>query len=250
EGRSESPSLLGFLEETALTTRDDQKDSADDRKQHAVTLMTLHSAKGLEFPHVYLVGLEEGLLPHKRSVADGRHLIDEERRLAYVGVTRAQDTLTLSFCKHRMKWGKLRPQIPSRFLMEMRGETERALRLAEAAEEQIGQEVRAARQREEEAKKQKRKKAPARPRRPGASAKAAPGAMSRITDKPPAAAASPARAAATKAVRRQPSAAPPVTPTIRPGSRPAARPVSTPPNDPLTSRRPGPGYCAGSSPHA
>jgi len=247
EGRSESPSLLGFLEETALTTRDDQKDSADDRKQHAVTLMTLHSAKGLEFPHVYLVGLEEGLLPHKRSVADGRHLIDEERRLAYVGVTRAQDTLTLSFCKHRMKWGKLRPQIPSRFLMEMRGETERALRLAEAAEEQIGQEVRAARQREEEAKKQKRKKAPARPRRPGASAKAAPGAMSRITDKPPAAAASPARAAATKAVRRQPSAAPPVTPTIRPGSRPAARPVSTPPNDALTSRRPDPGSSPGTS---
>src|SRR5690606_4358073 len=166
ETRDESPSLLGFLEEAALTTRDDQKDSADDRKQHAVTLMTLHSAKGLEFPHVYLVGLEEGLLPHKRSVADGRTDIGEGLRLASVGVTRAQDTLTLSFCKHRMKWGTLRPQIPSRFLMEMRGETERALKLAEAAEEQIGQEVRAARQREEEAKKQKRKKAPARPRRP------------------------------------------------------------------------------------
>src|SRR5690606_3658112 len=161
-----SPSLLGFLEETALTTRDEQRDSAEERQQHAVTLMTLHSAKGLEFPHVYMVGLEEGLLPHKRSVADGRHHIDEERRLAYVGITRAQDTLTLSFCKHRMKWGKLRPQIPSRFLAEMRGETERAQRLAEAAEEQIAQEMRAIQEREAEAAKQKRKKAPVRPRRP------------------------------------------------------------------------------------
>jgi DNA helicase-2/ATP-dependent DNA helicase PcrA len=211
ESRDESPSLLGFLEEAALTTRDEQKDSADDRKQHAVTLMTLHSAKGLEFPHVYLVGMEEGLLPHKRSVADGRHHIDEERRLAYVGVTRAQDTLTLSVCKHRMKWGKLRPQIPSRFLMEMRGETERALRLAEAAEEQIGQEVRAAREREEEARKAKRKKAPARPRRAtGPASKAGP-AMG-PTDKPPAprAVAPSPRNTAAKPSAAKPAAAKPV----------------------------------------
>ena len=132
EQRSEGPTLAGFLEEAALAGREDQKDSDDKRERHAVTLMTLHSAKGLEFPHVFMVGMEEGLLPHVRSVVDGKS-IDEERRLCYVGVTRAQDTLTLTFCKERMKWGKPRAQIPSRFLMEMRGETERAKKAAEAA---------------------------------------------------------------------------------------------------------------------
>jgi DNA helicase-2/ATP-dependent DNA helicase PcrA len=132
EQRTEGPTLLGFLEEAALAGREDQKDSDDKRERHAVTLMTLHSAKGLEFPHVYMVGMEEGLLPHQRSVIDGKS-IDEERRLCYVGVTRAQDSLTLTFCKERMKWGKPRAQIPSRFLMEMRGETERARKAAEAA---------------------------------------------------------------------------------------------------------------------
>jgi DNA helicase-2/ATP-dependent DNA helicase PcrA len=134
EQRADQPSLLAFLEDTALNGREDQKDDdKKERKLHAVTLMTLHSAKGLEFPHVYMVGMEEGLLPHGRSIVDGRS-IDEERRLCYVGVTRAKETLTLTLCKGRMKWGKLRPQIPSRFLMEMRGETEKARRVAEAAE--------------------------------------------------------------------------------------------------------------------
>jgi DNA helicase II / ATP-dependent DNA helicase PcrA len=129
--RHEDASLVGFLAETALTGRDDFKD--DDRPSHALTLMTLHSAKGLEFPHVYLVGMEEGLLPHGRSIMEGRG-IEEERRLCYVGVTRAQTTLTLSFAKGRTKWGKSRASIPSRFLMEMRGDTERAQRAAAAAE--------------------------------------------------------------------------------------------------------------------
>jgi DNA helicase II / ATP-dependent DNA helicase PcrA len=130
ESRAEDASLLGFLEETQLAGREFEKE--DDRQSHALTLMTLHSAKGLEFNIVYLVGMEEGLLPHARSVADGRG-IEEERRLCYVGVTRARETLTMSFSKGRMKWGKMRPSIPSRFLFEMRGETDRAQKAAAAA---------------------------------------------------------------------------------------------------------------------
>lgn len=125
--------LREYLDETALAGRDDLK--PEEERPAAVTLMTLHSAKGLEFPHVYMVGMEEGLLPHRRTIEESSGAgIDEERRLAYVGVTRARDTLTLSFCKARMKWGVLRPQIPSRFLMEMRGQADRAARAAEAAQ--------------------------------------------------------------------------------------------------------------------
>ncbi len=158
EKRNEAPSLNGFLEESALAGREEDKDE-DKRKEHSVTLMTLHSAKGLEFPIVYMVGLEEGLLPHKRSVAEGmasRH-IEEERRLAYVGVTRAQEELTLSLCKNRMKWGKLRPQIPSRFVLEMRGDTEKAQEFAEIAHEQIDRETAQAQQANQEKQKGKRK---------------------------------------------------------------------------------------------
>ena len=144
ESRAESPSLLGFLEECTLAGRDDTRDDKDSRREHAVTLMTLHSAKGLEFPQVYMVGMEEGLLPHKRSVTDDGDTIAEERRLCYVGVTRAQELLTLSLCKNRMKWGKLRPQIPSRFLLEMRGETARAEQMAEEAKLLLQAEMRAA----------------------------------------------------------------------------------------------------------
>ena len=93
-----------------------------------VRLMTLHSAKGLEFPRVYLVGMEEGFLPHKRSIdADSEKDIAEERRLAYVGVTRAMDHLTLTRAKSRMKWGKRRETVASRFLFEMQLEPGEAL---------------------------------------------------------------------------------------------------------------------------
>ncbi|MEC8337639.1 MAG: 3'-5' exonuclease, partial [Planctomycetota bacterium] len=113
-----SCSLQGFLDATLL----DQRDQSEEEERNAVFLMTLHAAKGLEFPHVYLAGMEEGLLPHHRAVADeSGQAIDEERRLCYVGVTRAQDRLTLSLCLGRQKWGKQRDTIPSRFLYEMTG---------------------------------------------------------------------------------------------------------------------------------
>jgi DNA helicase II / ATP-dependent DNA helicase PcrA len=130
--QNDSPTLIGFLDECTLVRDDQQQDDGDEKRRNAVTLMTLHSAKGLEFAHVFLVGMEEGILPHQRSVLDGGGAgIEEERRLCYVGITRARETLTLSYAKGRMKWGKLRPSIPSRFLLEMRGDDERAKKVAE-----------------------------------------------------------------------------------------------------------------------
>lgn len=82
-----------------------------------VSLMTLHAAKGLEFPHVYLIGMEENLLPHQNSIETGN--IEEERRLAYVGITRAQKSLTFSYCTHRKRYGEISEAEPSRFLNEL-----------------------------------------------------------------------------------------------------------------------------------
>ena len=117
--RSKKPSLRKFLNEMSLSgTDDNSKEQAG--KRDAVTLMTLHAAKGLEFPRVYLVGLEEGILPHIRSVAEDG--IEEERRLMYVGITRAQQGLTLSYTATRAKRGARVPSHQSRFLYELRGE--------------------------------------------------------------------------------------------------------------------------------
>jgi len=82
-----------------------------------VSLMTLHAAKGLEFPHVFLIGVEENLLPHQNSIETDN--IEEERRLAYVGITRAQKTCTFSYCTHRKRYGEVEECLPSRFLNEL-----------------------------------------------------------------------------------------------------------------------------------
>lgn len=129
EQRASRPTLSGFLAEVALAERDtDDKD--DQLSGNRIALLTLHSAKGLEFPVVYLVGLEEGLLPHRRAVAIDGAAIDEERRLCYVGVTRAQDHLTLSLSLTRRKWGKSRPTLPSRFLFELTGKADNPQKMA------------------------------------------------------------------------------------------------------------------------
>ena len=104
QGRS-SEGLRGFLDEMML--RQEREEDSDDTKGQGVTLITLHAAKGLEFPHVYLAGLEEGILPHDRSKVEGT--IDEERRLLYVGITRAMRTLTLTWCGFRIKYGSPMP---------------------------------------------------------------------------------------------------------------------------------------------
>lgn len=123
EQRNHKPDLAEFLDQTSLNGNDRDFGEDDSFERPAVKLMTLHSAKGLEFPRVYLVGLEEGLLPHKRSIADEQEnnpsAIEEERRLAYVGITRAKDFLTISYAQTRMKWGKRYKTKASRFLKEM-----------------------------------------------------------------------------------------------------------------------------------
>ncbi len=122
--RSPKPSLGDYLDSIALERRDEEPDKEAKANSDAIKLMTLHSAKGLEFPRVYMVGMEEGLLPHKRTIDGTESEIAEERRLAYVGITRAQEALTLTRAATRRKWGKIKPSQPSRFLYEMRNEKE------------------------------------------------------------------------------------------------------------------------------
>jgi DNA helicase-2/ATP-dependent DNA helicase PcrA len=115
------PTFQGFVDEALLGQRDEEDDKDTKLRKNAIVLITLHSAKGLEFPHVYLVGMEEGLLPHRRALTEGDSAIDEERRLCYVGVTRAQERLTLSLALSRRKWGRRSKSHASRFLFEMTG---------------------------------------------------------------------------------------------------------------------------------
>jgi superfamily I DNA/RNA helicase len=113
ESRPAVERLQDFLEDLSLDTEREEGENSGD----AVTLITMHSCKGLEFPHVYIVGLEDGLLPHSRSKVEGT--LDEERRLFYVAITRAMQTLTLSHCSARKKFGQLSPCHPSPFLKEL-----------------------------------------------------------------------------------------------------------------------------------
>jgi DNA helicase-2/ATP-dependent DNA helicase PcrA len=107
-------SLEAFLEQVALVADSDAFDGSKER----VTLMTLHAAKGLEFPHVFIIGVEDDMLPHKRS-KESEAEIEEERRLLFVGITRAKQWLQLSCCKRRAMRGDVRPVIPSPFLNEL-----------------------------------------------------------------------------------------------------------------------------------
>jgi len=114
--RVAKPTLAKFLDRLTLATNDDP--TPDDPEQRSsVTLMTLHGAKGLEFPVVYLPGVEEALLPHQRAVDEDT--IEEERRLMYVGITRARRRLVISCAASRSLYGSRRPSMPSRFLYEM-----------------------------------------------------------------------------------------------------------------------------------
>ncbi len=110
----EDPTLSGFLEEIALYTDIQQYNEGDD----AVVLMTMHSAKGLEFSHVFLVGFEEGLFPGMRAIGDTDEM-EEERRLCYVAITRAKKSLSISYAKQRMLYGRTNSSLPSRFLGEI-----------------------------------------------------------------------------------------------------------------------------------
>ena len=129
EKDAREPDLCDFIDQMTLDERQTQDEKEKQLGRNAIALMTLHSAKGLEFPEVFLVGLEEGILPHHRSLDDDRS-IDEERRLCYVGITRAEERLTLSLSLSRMKWGRPIDTMPSRFLYEMTGKADHPKYLA------------------------------------------------------------------------------------------------------------------------
>lgn len=112
---SKKEGIGGFLDQ--VTLNDEREDKDDIEKKKGVCLITLHASKGLEFPIVYLPGIEKGILPHKRSYEENR--IDEERRLFYVGITRARLKLTMSYVRYRTKYGQKQSELPSPFLDEL-----------------------------------------------------------------------------------------------------------------------------------
>ncbi len=116
EKEAQSPSLMGFLDASHLNSDSDRRSKAE-RRESAVTLMTVHSSKGLEFPFVFLMGVEEGLMPHERSIKE--HTLDEERRLFYVALTRGQRHVTFFEALARVKHGKEKMTTTSRFVEEI-----------------------------------------------------------------------------------------------------------------------------------
>ena len=115
---TDTPTLAGCLEEIALYTDLETYNEGDD----AVVMMTMHSAKGLEFPNVFLVGFEDGLFPGMRAIGE-REEMEEERRLCYVAITRAKENLTITHAKQRMLYGRTGASLPSRFLKEIPEDT-------------------------------------------------------------------------------------------------------------------------------
>ncbi len=111
---AETPTLAGFLEEIALYTDIEEYNDSDD----TVVMMTMHSSKGLEFPHVFIVGCEDGLFPGLKAIGDMEEM-EEERRLCYVAITRAKKTLTITHARQRMLYGRTNSALPSRFLREL-----------------------------------------------------------------------------------------------------------------------------------
>lgn len=128
EKRNEDKSLVAFLTDLALIADIDTMDADDDEgaAKDAVVLMTMHSAKGLEFPAVFIIGMEEGVFPHNRALLDEEEL-EEERRLAYVGITRAEKKLYLSCARTRTLFGRTAMNAPSRFLEEIPSELKEAV---------------------------------------------------------------------------------------------------------------------------
>jgi DNA helicase II / ATP-dependent DNA helicase PcrA len=112
------PVLTNFLENVSLVEQEYMPDKGTQNKKDAVTLMTLHAAKGLEFTYVFMIGMEEGMFPHSRSLMDKNEL-EEERRLCYVGMTRARERLFLSYARKRIFFGQKTSNVVSRFILEL-----------------------------------------------------------------------------------------------------------------------------------
>jgi DNA helicase-2/ATP-dependent DNA helicase PcrA len=117
DDRNRTGGLAGFIDEICLNDEREDRDKDDITKKKGVCLITIHASKGLEFPFVYLPGVEQGIMPHKRSYEEGR--VDEERRLFYVALTRAMKRLTISYVLWRTKYGQRQSQLPSPFFKEL-----------------------------------------------------------------------------------------------------------------------------------